>query len=59
MNVGRLGDVMVGAAGDAAGTVVDPGTGLRKLRSVLSVRAVASLAAGVLLGYLVARSLRH
>ncbi|WP_158566238.1 hypothetical protein [Micromonospora craterilacus] len=55
MKLDRFGDVMVGAVGNAAGTVVDPGTGLGRLRAALSGRAVVSLAAGMLLGYLVAR----
>ncbi|MEV6811576.1 hypothetical protein [Micromonospora sp. NPDC051296] len=55
MKLDRFGDVVVGAVGNAAGTVVDPGTGIGRLRSALSARAMVSLAAGVLLGYLVAR----
>ncbi|MEU5943000.1 hypothetical protein ABZ807_28395 [Micromonospora sp. NPDC047548] len=55
---GRFGDVLVGTAGDMAGTVVDPRQGLSKLRSALSGRAAVMLAAGLALGYLVARSRR-
>lgn len=54
-----LGEVAVGAVGDVAGAVVDPGTGLSKLRSAVTPRAVALLAAGLLGGYLVARSRRR
>ncbi|MFR9780472.1 hypothetical protein ACL02O_31035 [Micromonospora sp. MS34] len=59
MNLGRFGDVLVGTAGDVAGTVVDPREGLNKLRSALSVRAVATVAVGLLLGYALARSGRR
>ncbi|MEV0809840.1 hypothetical protein [Micromonospora sp. NPDC050200] len=55
---GRFGDVVVGAAGDVAGTVVDPRQGLSKLRAALSGRAAVMLAAGLALGYLFARSRR-
>ncbi|MEU4660422.1 hypothetical protein AB0F83_01565 [Micromonospora chalcea] len=58
MNLGRLGDVVVGTAGDVAGSVVDPKAGLGKLRSAVTPRAVVLLGAGLFLGYLVARS-RH
>ena len=56
MNVGKLGDVVVGAAGDIAGSVVDPRAGLGKLRSAVTPRAVVLLTAGLVLGYLLARS---
>ncbi|MFC4149964.1 hypothetical protein ACFO0M_27240 [Micromonospora mangrovi] len=59
MNFGELGDVAVGAAGDVAGSVVDPKAGLGKLRSAVAPRAMVTLAVGLLLGYLVARSRRH
>ncbi|MCI4061304.1 hypothetical protein MRQ36_01430 [Micromonospora sp. R77] len=55
-NLDRLGDVAVGAAGDVAGTVVDPKAGLGKLRAAVTPRALMLLAAGLLCGYPVARS---
>ncbi|MFI7427675.1 hypothetical protein ACIBPB_11885 [Micromonospora sp. NPDC049836] len=58
MNLGKLGDVVVGTAGDVAGSVVDPKAGLGRLRAAVTPRGMATLAAGLLLGYLVARS-RH
>ncbi len=59
MNLGKLGDVAVGTAGDVAGSVVDPKAGAGKLRSAVRPRAVVTLAAGLCLGYLLARSRRH
>ncbi|GIJ26393.1 hypothetical protein Vqi01_15550 [Micromonospora qiuiae] len=59
MNLGKLGDVAVGAAGDVAGSVVDPKAGAVRLRSAVTPRAVVMLAAGLFLGYLLARSRRH
>ncbi|MEV0001702.1 hypothetical protein AB0H28_05365 [Micromonospora sp. NPDC050980] len=58
MNLGKLGDVVVGTAGDVAGSVVDPKAGLGKLRAAVTPRAVVLVGGGLLLGYLVARS-RH
>jgi hypothetical protein len=59
MNTGRLGDVLVGAAGNVAGAVVDPRKGLSQLRSAVSGRTLATVAAGLLIGFLVARSRRR
>ncbi|MEU8264043.1 hypothetical protein AB0C02_25900 [Micromonospora sp. NPDC048999] len=56
---GRLGDLAVGTAGDIAGTVVDPRQGLGKLRSVVTVRALVAGAAGLAVGFLLARSVRR
>ncbi|RGC66753.1 hypothetical protein C5N14_22055 [Micromonospora sp. MW-13] len=56
MNGDRLGDVLVGAAGDLAGAVVDPRRGLNQLRSAVSGRALFIMAAGLVVGYLLARS---
>ncbi|MDM4719298.1 hypothetical protein QTQ03_06685 [Micromonospora sp. WMMA1363] len=56
MNMGRLSDVLVGAAGDVAGTVVDPRAGLGRLRAAASASGMLTLTAGLLLGYLAARS---
>jgi hypothetical protein len=58
VNLGKLGDVVVGTAGDVAGSVVDPKAGVGKLRSAITPRVVVTLAAGLLLGYLWARSRR-
>ncbi|MGK5740358.1 hypothetical protein [Micromonospora sp. URMC 103] len=58
MNLGRFGDVVVGTAGDVAGSVVDPRQGLKQLRSARSARTGLVLAAGVVLGYLAARARR-
>ncbi|KAB1916263.1 hypothetical protein [Micromonospora sp. AMSO31t] len=59
MNLGKLGDVLVGTAGDVAGSVVDPRAGLGRLRSAVGPRAAVTLAAGLLLGYLMAQSWRR
>ncbi|WFE35162.1 hypothetical protein [Micromonospora sp. WMMD975] len=59
MDRGRFGDVVVGAAGDVAGSVVDPKAGLGRLRAAVSARTFVTLAAGVVLGYLAARSMRR
>ncbi|MEV4118504.1 hypothetical protein [Micromonospora sp. NPDC049645] len=59
VHLGKLGDVVVGTAGDVAGSVVDPKAGLGKLRSAITPRVVALLGGGLLLGYLVARSRRR
>jgi hypothetical protein len=59
VNLGKLGDVVVGAAGDVAGTVVDPRAGLGRLRAAVTPRAVVMLTAGLLLGFLLARSRRR
>ncbi|MFI2651429.1 hypothetical protein [Micromonospora fulviviridis] len=58
MNIGRLGDVAVGAAGDIAGAVVDPRAGLGRLRSAVTPRSLVLLAGGLLLGYLLSRRRR-
>ncbi|MDG4811116.1 hypothetical protein O7634_30525 [Micromonospora sp. WMMD1120] len=55
MNLGRLGDVVVGTAGDVAGSVVDPKTGFGKLRAAITPRVVVLLGSGLFLGYLLAR----
>ncbi|PSK66631.1 hypothetical protein B0E53_01431 [Micromonospora sp. MH33] len=59
MNFGKLGDLAVGTAGDAAGSVVDPKAALGRLRSAVTPRTVVTLTAGLLLGYLVARPRRR
>ncbi|MDG4801416.1 hypothetical protein [Micromonospora sp. WMMD980] len=59
MDRGKLGDVVVGAAGDVAGSVVDPRAGLGRLRSAVTSRGVTTLTVGALLGYLAARSVRQ
>ncbi|WBB67747.1 hypothetical protein [Micromonospora sp. WMMD812] len=59
MNIGRMGDIVVGAAGNAAGAVVDPRGGLTQLRSALTGRLLASVAVGLVIGYVVARSARR
>ncbi|WP_406045655.1 hypothetical protein OG799_14960 [Micromonospora sp. NBC_00898] len=59
MNGGRLGDALVGAAGNVAGTVVDPRQGLSHLRAALSGRTLVTVAAGLVVGYLLARSRRR
>ncbi|WP_446220383.1 hypothetical protein [Micromonospora sp. IBHARD004] len=59
MDSGRLGDMLVGAAGNVAGTVVDPRKGLGQLRSAVSGRALVTVAAGLVVGFLVARSRRR
>ncbi|GIG88372.1 hypothetical protein [Plantactinospora endophytica] len=57
MSHGRIGDAVTGAAGAAAGTVVDPKRGVRALRGQLTVPALVAF--GVLLGYLLGRRLHH
>ncbi|NES17321.1 MULTISPECIES: hypothetical protein [Micromonospora] len=59
MNTDRLGDLVVGVAGDVAGTVVDPRAGLTRLRSMITPRAVITVAAGLAVGFLLARSRRR
>ncbi|WKT97353.1 hypothetical protein Q2K19_24720 [Micromonospora soli] len=57
--MGRMGDVLVGAAGDVAGAVVDPRQGLSRLRAAGPARALVTAGAGLVIGYLVARSRRR
>ncbi|GHJ54187.1 hypothetical protein [Micromonospora chersina] len=59
MNFGKLGDLAVGTAGDVAGSVVDPKTGLGRIRSAVTPGLMVTLATGLLLGYLLARSRRR
>ncbi len=59
MKMGRMDDVAVGAAGDIAGALVDPRQGLSRLRASVSGRALVTVALGLLIGYLVARSRRR
>ncbi|MEU3453413.1 hypothetical protein ABZ671_07395 [Micromonospora sp. NPDC006766] len=59
MQTDRLGDLVVGTAGDIAGAVVDPRQGLSKLRSVVTVRSLVAVAAGLAVGFLLARSARR
>lgn len=54
--MGRFGDVLVGAAGNVAGTVVDPRAGFGRLRSAMSPRVVVAVTAGLVIGCLVARA---
>ncbi|TDC00302.1 hypothetical protein E1091_05155 [Micromonospora fluostatini] len=56
MERGRFGDVVVGTAGDVAGGVVDPKAALGKVRATTGPRTLLALAAGLALGYLLARS---
>ncbi|MGR6318803.1 hypothetical protein Q2K19_31990 [Micromonospora soli] len=51
--------MLVGTAGDLAGTVVDPREGFGKVCSVLSIRVVTTVGLGLLLGYALARSRRR
>jgi hypothetical protein len=55
MNVSRMSDVLVGAAGNVAGAVVDPREGITRLRAAVTGRALATAAAGLIIGYLAAR----
>ncbi|MFC0005563.1 hypothetical protein [Micromonospora siamensis] len=59
MNLGKLSDAAVGTVGNLAGGVVDPKAGLGKLRAAVTPGRAVTLAAGLLLGYLVARSRRR
>ncbi|MEU2613730.1 hypothetical protein ABZ570_19390 [Micromonospora sp. NPDC007271] len=59
MNTDRLSDLVVGTAGDIAGAFVDPRQGLGKLRSVVTPRALVAVAAGLVVGFLLARSGRR
>lgn len=59
MNTDRLGDLVVGVAGDVAGTVMDPRAGLTKLRSMVTGRTLITVAAGLAVGFLLARSRRR
>ncbi|WP_422741402.1 hypothetical protein ACN27B_21990 [Micromonospora sp. WMMD754] len=59
MDRGKLSDVVVGAAGDVAGSVVDPKAGLGRLRSALTARGLVTLTVGAFLGFLAARSMRR
>ncbi len=59
MKTDRLGDLVVGTAGDIAGAFVDPRQGLSKLRSVVTVRALVAVTAGLVVGFLLARSGRR
>ncbi|SCF09538.1 hypothetical protein GA0074695_3436 [Micromonospora viridifaciens] len=59
MNTDRLSDMVVGTAGDIAASFVDPRQGLNKLRSVVTPRALVAVAAGLVVGFLLARSGRR
>lgn len=59
MNTDRLSDLVVGAAGDVAGTVVDPRAGLTRLRLMITGRTLITAAAGLAVGFLLARSRRR
>lgn len=59
MNRNRMSDAIVGAAGDVAGAAADPREGFNRLRSAVSGRTIATVAAGVGIGYLIARSRRR
>ncbi|MFJ8579872.1 hypothetical protein [Micromonospora sp. NPDC093277] len=59
MRTDRLSDLVVGAAGNVAGAVVDPRQGFSKLRSAVSVRTVITVAAGLVVGFLLARAGRR
>ncbi|OKI49609.1 hypothetical protein [Micromonospora sp. CB01531] len=55
MNKSRFSDVVVGAAGNVAGAVVDPREGFTRLRAAVPGRTLATVAAGLVIGYLAAR----
>ncbi|MFU8871771.1 hypothetical protein [Micromonospora sp. SL4-19] len=59
MKTDRLSDMVVGAAGSIAGAVVDPRQGLTRLRSAGIARALVPVAAGLAVGFLLARSRRR
>ncbi|MFG2052577.1 hypothetical protein ACGFI9_00980 [Micromonospora sp. NPDC048930] len=59
MNTDRLSDLVVGVAGDVAGTVVDPRAGLARLRAVITPRALITVAAGLAVGFLLVRARRR
>ncbi|SBT45873.1 hypothetical protein GA0070621_2454 [Micromonospora narathiwatensis] len=59
MRTDRLSDIVVGAAGNVAGAVVDPRQGLSRLRSAVSTRKVITVAAGLVVGFLLARAGRR
>jgi hypothetical protein len=54
---GRIGDRATGALGTAAGTVVDPAEGVRRIRSRATVPVLVAVA--VLVGYLLGRRTRR
>ena len=47
MNFGKLGDLAVGTAGDVAGSVVDPKTGLGRIRSAVTPGLMPGVPASV------------
>ncbi|MFE9656459.1 hypothetical protein [Micromonospora sp. NPDC006431] len=55
MDKSRFSDVVVGAAGNVAGAVADPREGFTRLRAAVSSRTLATVAAGLVIGYLAAR----
>jgi hypothetical protein len=57
MSDGKVGDLVTGAIGTAAGTVVDPKQGVRQLRSHATVPVL--IAVGVVLGYLLGRRMHR
>ncbi|MCW3843736.1 hypothetical protein ONA70_26900 [Micromonospora yasonensis] len=59
MNTDRWSDVVAGAAGSVAGAVVDPRRGLGRLRASVNPRTLVTLAAGLAVGFLLARSRRR
>ncbi|MFD2765332.1 hypothetical protein [Micromonospora eburnea] len=59
MRTDRLSDLVVGAAGNVAGAVVDPRQGFNMLRSAVSSRTVVTVAAGLVVGFLLARATRR
>jgi hypothetical protein len=59
MTQGRLGDVATGAIGAAAGAVVDPRQGLRRLRGAASAPALVAVAIALVVGYLLGRRPRR
>lgn len=52
---GRLGDTATGVVGDAAGTVVDPKEGLRRLSGEQAGTALVVAAVALVVGYLIGR----
>ncbi|MFC6020902.1 hypothetical protein ACFP2T_32620 [Plantactinospora solaniradicis] len=57
MSDGRVGDLVTGVIGTAAGTVVDPKQGIRQVRSHLTVPVL--IAVGVVVGYLLGRRMHR
>ena len=59
MTRGRLGDMATGAIGDAAGTVMDPKQGLRRMRGASTAPALVAAVIALVVGYLLGRRSRR